>query len=540
MLFYVLTTFTFASFIGNAQNVKEVADEYLKANKLHDKALKLRYKNPDSTILLLKESYEIYKSTGDYKKAIGSLTELSIVHESNADYAYSYNALWNALMVSDEINDDDLKTLIYLRLGRIYSYYKREKESLTYLKKALKIQKKLVKKKLVESSNLTVYYYALTSTSRELGNYKAGEKYLDSSYLYYSQAKSVIHSAYLDFERGYFASKRNEHERALEIFNNIEPWFMENEPSYLVLIYKYIGDVYFELSDLGKSEQYYLNALQISNEYKSHLDFTPLAHEALSRLYLIKGNYKDAFFYQKKAKDLNTKFFDSRSKKNQSLFKIKNNFRLEKERQEKIIQAQQLKELEQEEKIYNLKISLLFICIISVILIGFTYLRNLRIKHKDEKTLIRKNKALEISKSQELLDLKNKELAVSALQLIEKDEFLKTLKTKMRESGDGIKTYEINKVLRSVTISNNQRWEEFKLRFIEVNESFYDEVSNKFPHLSQNDLKICALIKLNFSSKEMARLLGISPESVHTKRYRLRKKMGIIQGTNLEDYIASL
>jgi DNA-binding CsgD family transcriptional regulator len=62
----------------------------------------------------------------------------------------------------------------------------------------------------------------------------------------------------------------------------------------------------------------------------------------------------------------------------------------------------------------------------------------------------------------------------------------------------------------------------------------------KYPKLSQGDQKICALIKLNFSSKEMSRLLGISVESVHTSRHRIRKKMDLPRSVNLEDYINSL
>ena len=55
--------------------------------------------------------------------------------------------------------------------------------------------------------------------------------------------------------------------------------------------------------------------------------------------------------------------------------------------------------------------------------------------------------------------------------------------------------------------------------------------------LKQTDLKICALVKLNFPSKDMAKLLGISVESVHTSRHRLRKKLGLERNDNLEEFI---
>ena len=131
-------------------------------------------------------------------------------------------------------------------------------------------------------------------------------------------------------------------------------------------------------------------------------------------------------------------------------------------------------------------------------------------------------------------------MATSALQLIEKDEFLKELKSRVREGGEKVKIHEINKVLRSVSVNNNKNWDDFKMRFIDVNKEFYDSIFQKFPKLSQGDQKICALIKLNFSSKDMARLLGISVESVHTVRHRIRKKMNLARNVNLEEYINSL
>lgn len=514
--------------------LKELGDTYIQT------ANKLKYKNPDSAIVLYKKSYENYYTSKHFKEAISSLSNLGLVYENNANYAYSYAVLWDALMIADDLENHYLKGIIYGRLGRIYSYYKREKESLDYLNKSLDIQKELIRKNKFDKSTLVPYYFALTSTSREWGKHEMGEKYLDSCFMYHEMGKEDIAAAYLNFEKGYFISKRKNYQEALDVFKSIEPWFLENEPSYLVLIYKYWGDIYMDLSQLDKGKSYYTKSLEVSKTYNSHVDFTPLVYEALVDLEVSKQNFKQAFVYQKKAKDLDARFFDSRSVNNQGHLEIKDQFRLEKERQENIIQAQHLKELEQEEKIYNLKILLLSIGIISVLVIAFIFFKTLRSRHKAEKLLIRKTKQLEIQKTEELLELKNKELALSALQLIEKDEFLRTLKSKVRGDNESLKTHEVNKVLRSISLSNNQSWEEFKLRFIEVNESFYKVISEKFPNLSQNDQKMCALIKLNFSSKETARLLGISPESVHTKRYRLRKKMGLDQGVNLEDYIGSL
>jgi len=73
-----------------------------------------------------------------------------------------------------------------------------------------------------------------------------------------------------------------------------------------------------------------------------------------------------------------------------------------------------------------------------------------------------------------------------------------------------------------------------------LNKNFYTRLKQKYPDISTNDLKICALIKLNLSIKEMASILNISPDSVKTARHRLRKKLQLNTEDNLTDFILSV
>ncbi|WP_430928713.1 tetratricopeptide repeat protein [Polaribacter marinivivus] len=527
LLFFFLGTCLFSQSIIDAQ-------------KAYNKGISLKNSDQDSAIVFFNKSYDLYIESKDTIKAVEALFQKAFVYETTAKYAKSYDALWKALLLMDNINNDATKSVVYHRLGRIYSYYKRENKSIEFLKKSLELQKNIVGINNSSKANLTSYHYSIAATYRELNKPELGKKYLDSAYTYFDKQKSLTPKPYLDFEKAIYLSKKGKGEESIKIMEEIYPWFQKNTPSYMVLFFKYWGDAYLSLKNLEKSEEYYLKSLDISQKYKSHIDFTPLVYEKLSDVYLLKKDYLKAFRNLNKAKELDAQFFDSRSPENKSLLEIKDDYRIEKERQAKIIQQQYLKQLEQEEKITDLKNTLLIGSIISLLIIGLLFFNYLKTKHKSEKELIRKTKQIEIEKTKELLELKNKELAASALQLIEKDEFLKDLKAKVREGGDKLKVHELNKVLRSVSVNNNKNWEEFRARFIEVNKDFYDQIFEKFPKLSQGDQKICALIKLNFSSKEMARLLGISVESVHTVRHRIRKKMNLPRSVNLEDYINSL
>ena len=492
------------------------------------------------TTSILQGTYEKALQKGDTLQAIQNLLELSNIYGHEANYAKSYDVLWEALFLADDIKNDMLRANIYGALGRYYSFYRRKSDALKYLQESLNINKRLVAIGKLDTPELVQNYYLFTSTYREFDQPHIAKVYLDSCKLYFKDGQDQVQKSLLQFEEAFILGTENKTGEALSILQEIEPWLLENKPSYLVLVYTYWGDMLRDTSNMEKSEILYKKALTMSEKYRSHIDFTPLIFEKLSDIYFLRKDYRNGYINNNIAKELDAQFFDSRSKRNNLLLEIKDEYRIEKERQERLIQKQRLEQLEQEDKILLLQRIILISVLLFLLILGGVYVKYSREKHKAEKEMIRRNKELEIQKAKELLELKNKELAASALQLVEKEELFKDLKRKIRESESSIKKSDLNKILRSVYVDNNKTWDEFRYRFIDVNKEFYDKIFEKFPKLSQGDQKICALIKLNMSSKDMSRLLGISVESVHTSRHRIRKKMKLPRNINLEDYINSL
>ncbi|MEM8893171.1 MAG: hypothetical protein AAGC88_01255, partial [Bacteroidota bacterium] len=177
------------------------------------------------------------------------------------------------------------------------------------------------------------------------------------------------------------------------------------------------------------------------------------------------------------------------------------------------------------------------IFLLFAVFVSYRFLRN---RFKARRMVLQKEQELEMEKAREVLEVKNKELTVSALQVIEKDELLAHLKEQLNEQRRNPDQNAINRLARSIDLNHARNWEDFNTRFTSVNHKFYDNLADRYPQLSQGDKKICALIKLNFSSKDMARLLGISVESVHTTRYRLRRKLQLERQDNLEEHIAMI
>ena len=86
----------------------------------------------------------------------------------------------------------------------------------------------------------------------------------------------------------------------------------------------------------------------------------------------------------------------------------------------------------------------------------------------------------------------------------------------------------------------DKEWEDFKLHFEHVHQHFFTRLKEACPELSSAELKLCALIRLNLNMKESASILGISPTSVKTARYRLRKKLNLNQEASIMDYLLHL
>ena len=158
-----------------------------------------------------------------------------------------------------------------------------------------------------------------------------------------------------------------------------------------------------------------------------------------------------------------------------------------------------------------------------------------RKKLKNQKKIVQiKNNQL-----QELVDSKNRELAISTMSIIKKNEFLSAIKDQLKSSTDNPK---VKAVIRTIdrNINNEDDWKFFESAFNNADKDFLKKVKEKHSELSANDLRLCAYLRLNLSSKEIAPLLNISVRSVEVKRYRLRKKMNLPRETGLTDYIINL
>jgi DNA-binding CsgD family transcriptional regulator len=141
---------------------------------------------------------------------------------------------------------------------------------------------------------------------------------------------------------------------------------------------------------------------------------------------------------------------------------------------------------------------------------------------------------------------KEKELANSTLMIIQKNEILRKLwneltKIKNNTSEEPLKN-EINSTLKRIgrEIDNEKQWQLFNDHVEQVHEELFRKLKEIYPDLTPRELSLCAYLRMNISSKEIATLMNISTRGVEISRYRIRKKLGLERNANLTEFMMNL
>jgi tetratricopeptide (TPR) repeat protein len=157
-----------------------------------------------------------------------------------------------------------------------------------------------------------------------------------------------------------------------------------------------------------------------------------------------------------------------------------------------------------------------------------------------------KNIRLEKQRLADEIEFKNKEMTINVMNLIKKNELIVDISNRLIHVGslatDPEMKQEILQLISSLQKSTSiEIWEEFEVRFRQVHNSFYDKLLSAYPDLSANELKLCALLRLNLTTKEICELSGQRPSSLDVARYRLRKKLGLGNShVNLVNFLSQI
>lgn len=141
---------------------------------------------------------------------------------------------------------------------------------------------------------------------------------------------------------------------------------------------------------------------------------------------------------------------------------------------------------------------------------------------------------------------KTQELASVTMHLVQKNSILINIQEALRKLKNRTNAPELDKEIGRIIrmMEHDARvdedWEHFSHNFDQVHSDFLKRLAENHDHLSSNDYRLCAYLRMNLSTKEIASLMNISVRGVEASRYRLRKRLNLETDTNLTDYLLRL
>ncbi|WGH76481.1 hypothetical protein P8625_04790 [Tenacibaculum tangerinum] len=321
--------------------------------------------------------------------------------------------------------------------------------------------------------------------------------------------------------------------------------------------YAYLGWAYFHIDkkkNAPKAMEYYNKGLTYNNE--NHIGYKLILERKMWTL--------DAIGEKEKAAAMKVKVLEARanvenksSKKRFEDFKINYLLSLKSKnnRLEKLQQKSELNAVQIERQRFAIIALVVFTLLMLVILMlsyknakNYKTIKKLNVKLKESITTIETRNEELTQKNEENLKL---------LEINQRSLFTKTFKVSTYKDAIDNVVKEISNALEEDTsmsakqlrgvktqlktiLNEDEIWQDFKLQFERTRPSFFKKLLDISPNLSVNDLKHCAYISLNLKTKEVATLINISPRSVETARYRLKRKLNLGTEDNLSEFLNKL
>jgi tetratricopeptide (TPR) repeat protein len=457
---------------------------------------------------------------------------LGVIQRRKGNYSDAVSFYLKAKKVYVSLQDTLMIADIVHNIGIVYRYQKENIKAIENFREAVELHEKIK-----NTYGVAAAYNMMGVSYRRL-------KELDSALIYYDKAKALFQQI-------------NKDEDVRRVYNNlatlyaVQKQYDKSIPIKLENLnyYKSVGNkmstsvAYFNLSmdysktgKLQRSLKYADSSLNIalSEGYKERVSRTFLRK---SIIYKQMSNYKKAYENYVSFKVYSDSIYNIESIKKIQELELKHEF--DKEKSELEIQSE---EQESKAKLY------IFLFILALVVggvVGYLLYRNYTarvriVKEKLEKEKLKEELLLEKVKVSES-ELKSL-VADNSMRLHFITDLSKKIKEDKKETGSkDIQQYTQSLILRlQQQIATESKLSSLQDRIEEINIGFNSKIMELYPSLTKTEREVCALLRLNLSIKEIASIRNGTTNSVKALRYRIRKKLEVASGVELEKFIQSL
>jgi tetratricopeptide (TPR) repeat protein len=438
-------------------------------------------------------------------------------------YSMAIKSLWQAISFFEKSGNKKELALAYNNLATNYgSIGDRENQKLNLLKSID------INRALGNTYHLIMNYNNLGSNYKQTNQIEKALTYYDLAYQELKKADYPFLLAQNLTNRANILEKQGNFRDAEKLFVECERVCEENNIQYGVMLTN------LNLGNLFRLQKKYVDAsvrlnkgLALTKSLKSVRE-EALVYERLSWLSRDMADFKAAYIFQTQFHLLNDSLVNESVKK--EAFELKEKY--ESEKKEKEIVTLSKKQLN-----YQYFISLLIVCVLLLLVIIQWW------RHKHKLVLLEKQKQ-ELNRKylKDVIENKEKELTSQVTLLAQMQQqvdelILKTSKILSDNSTEQVKLKKIESLLKTDPIHTLKN--DFDVRLTSNNEDFFSLLLHKYPDLSPAELKLCAYLRLNPSTKDLALITNRSMRTIESTRTNIRKKMNLTSQENLVTHLLS-
>ncbi len=504
------------------------------SNKVMGELFEIQH-NYQPTINYYLISIKHYQKLEDEKELARLYNKLGWIYITNHfDYDQGLHYFTQALEHAKNSNADEERATALNSIGGIFYYQADYNSALHYFNESLKIRQRTGNPKDIAASlnnigeiyrlqnqyDLALDYYNRAVEINEKNNFQTNLAINLSNIglIYSANDNSTLASNY--FERSIAINRQTENKEGL------------------IAALLASGNHLIKVGKFEKAVETFAETLQIANEIKD-LEGLRDATAGLAQSYEEQGLINQAFDYYKKHAHYKDSLFNIN--KAEQLDEIQTRFALDLKEKELALKDNEIALLQREQKLNYSRQLLLLLSILLLLIFGLLIYGKLQSRNRKNKLLLSQKESLNKAREQLMqAELKNKtnELTNFALHLGEKNKFLHELKNELknlRNSQDDERENRIRELLINVqqNLQIQKELDEFQKTVNLTNHGFIKKLKQHFPDLTKNEERLCTMLRLNLSSKEIAALNNTSIRAVEMGRYRLRKKLNLDQEQNI-------
>jgi len=456
---------------------------------------------------LATKAMEMASGQENIKEMAESHRIIGILNTDLGDYQQSSENLFECLRLVEQTGDKSAIARAFNNIGYLCFEQQNFDKALEYYQIALDISKKNGDYPGISRglNNVAAIYF-------EASRNDSAEKYFREAVLINRKIGQRLWEGINYQNLGEVKMEQHLYSQALEFYLlGMDIFLQMNNINHLSSLYLNISSYCDSIGDVAGSREYAEKAYTLSRDNRLR-KVTMAAAAKLQRYYRHQGDLENAYRY------------------GMIHYEIKDSLELEQSmiKFARMDQQYSADKQKQEEKLLQQRNHfILVIVIISSILVLLLVLW-LMTRQKMKAREIQQAK----EKLQDEVDMKNKELALNVIHLIRKNEILTGISDRLMKVEHLAVQQELKEAISLISkdLQKNTEveiWEEFELRFKQVNGEFYQRLMQQFPDLTQGEQRLCAFLKLNLTSKEISRLTGQQVSTLVIARHRLRKKLGI-------------